>query len=107
MAAQVPAQGAGAANSYGGQPATSPAGPPAATTTTGTTGGAMSNQNLNQIVRGVLSSVRPLLFSRSQGHLGTRRTYLHSPSNIIVHLICVEVPVALHFSPVPSPLLAI
>ncbi|KAM0517745.1 hypothetical protein ACHAPE_004719 [Trichoderma viride] len=51
MAAQVPAQGAGAANSYGGQPVTSPAGPPAAATTTaGTTGGAMSNQNLNQIV---------------------------------------------------------
>ncbi|KAH6603263.1 hypothetical protein Trco_008038 [Trichoderma cornu-damae] len=51
MSAQAPAQGAGTANSYAGQPVTSPAGPPAAATAaTGATAGAMSNQNLNQIV---------------------------------------------------------
>ncbi|KAL7806638.1 WD40 repeat-like protein [Trichoderma gracile] len=51
MSNQAPAPGAGAPGSYAGQPATSPAGPPAAATTATTaTGGAMSNQNLNQIV---------------------------------------------------------
>lgn len=107
MAAQVPAQGAGAANSYGGQPVTSPVGPPAATTTAGTTGGAMSNQNLNQIVRDILLGLGPLLFSRSQRCLGARPTHLHSLSNTIVHVFCAEVPVALYLPPFPSPLLAI
>ncbi|KAG6012262.1 hypothetical protein E4U43_007877 [Claviceps pusilla] len=50
MSGQPPAPMAPAAN-YAAQPATSPAGPaPAASGSAGTTGGAMSNQNLNQIV---------------------------------------------------------
>jgi transcription initiation factor TFIID subunit 5 len=53
MSGQTPVTGAAPAPNYGSQPATSPAGaPPATGGATGTTGtsGAMSNQNLNQIV---------------------------------------------------------
>lgn len=51
MSAPQQGQGAGGGGNYAGQPITSPAAPAAAsTTTTGATGGAMSNQNLNQIV---------------------------------------------------------
>lgn len=51
MSGQQPVQPPSAGGSYAGQPATSPAGhAPAAGTTTTSSGGAMSNQNLNQIV---------------------------------------------------------
>ncbi|KJZ77703.1 hypothetical protein HIM_02880 [Hirsutella minnesotensis 3608] len=51
MSGQTPTQGAAPAPNYGGQPVTSPVGTaPAANAAAGTTGGAMSNQNLNQIV---------------------------------------------------------
>ncbi|KAM4064357.1 TFIID subunit NTD2 domain-containing protein [Hirsutella rhossiliensis] len=51
MSGQTPAHGAAPASNYGGQPVTSPVGvAPAASAAAGSTTGAMSNQNLNQIV---------------------------------------------------------
>ncbi|ETR99543.1 putative transcription initiation factor TFIID 100Kda [Trichoderma reesei RUT C-30] len=76
MSNQAPAPGPGAAGSYAGQPATSPAGPPAAATTATTaTGGAMSNQNLNQIVTDYLLkrgfNRTEEVFRQESKHLGT------------------------------------
>ncbi|KAK5995945.1 Transcription initiation factor TFIID subunit 5 [Cladobotryum mycophilum] len=76
MSAQTPVQNAGPATTYAGQPATSPAGPPANTANTaGVAGGAMSNQNLNQIVTDYLLkrgfNRTEEVFRQESKHLGT------------------------------------
>lgn len=89
MSNQAPAPGAGAAGSYAGQPATSPAGPPAAATTATTaTGGAMSNQNLNQIVCPDSSS--SFTYFRYHGIARTWPTHVCAPPSLAASLVCSQ-----------------